>query len=206
MIDSLFHITHLDNVPGILSEGLLCRNRIEEINLPYLDLSDAACQARRSCRYFDGHSIDLHDYVPLFIEPRNAMLYRLQKTLTEAGTADQLAILEVSPDPIRWRASLLADGIASSPSTSLFHARDPEAWDALDWDAIDCRSWMDQPDPQAAKRHKMAEVMVDDLLARHHIRKVWLRTPSAATSLRAKLGEDKLPEMVVDQDRSLFFS
>jgi hypothetical protein len=205
MIDNLFHITHLDNVPGILRRGLLCRNRIEDLQLSYMDISDADCQARRSCRDLDGRSVDLHDYVPLFIEPRNAMLYRLQKSLGEVGAADELVILEVSADAAEWGASLLADGIASSPSTQIFYARDAAGWEALDWDAIRCRSWMDQPDPQAAKRRKMAEVMVNSQLQLRHIQKVWVKTPSALEGLRARMELGAMPGAAVDEGRRLFF-
>lgn len=205
MIDRLFHITHLDNVAGILSRGLLCRNRIEDLHVPYMDLSDADCQARRTCRDLDGRNVDLHDYVPLFIEPRNAMLYRLQRALGESGAADELAILEVSADAAQWGASLLADGIASSPVTQIFRARDAAGWEALDWDALRCRSWLDQPDPQAAKRRRMAEVMVNSHLQRRHIQKVWLKSPSALEGLRSRLTVGSVPEAAVDQERRLFF-
>lgn len=206
MIDSLFHITHLDNVAGILRKGLLCRNRIETLHLPYLDLSDASCQARRSSRDLGGHTVDLHNYVPLFIEPRNAMLYRLEKTLAECGGEDDLVILEFSSNPAQWRASLLSDGIASSPATHLFHATDPGGWEALDWDAIRSRSWMDQPNPQVAKRHKMAEVLVHGTLAGRHIKQIWVKSPAALQALRAKVGGENLPTATVADDGSLFFS
>ncbi|MGB5134454.1 MAG: DUF4433 domain-containing protein [Prochlorococcaceae cyanobacterium] len=206
MIASLFHITHLDNVTGILRNGLLCRNRIETLHLPYLDLSDAACQARRSCRVLDGHTVDLHDYVPLFIEPRNAMLYRLEKTLASCGDEDDLVILEFSGNPAQWHASLLSDGIASSPATHLFHATDPGGWEALDWDAIRCRTWKNQPDPQLAKRHKMAEVLVHGTLAGRHIKRIWVKSTAALQALRAKVGGEHLPAAAVANDGSLFFS
>ncbi|MEB3183398.1 MAG: DUF4433 domain-containing protein [Cyanobacteriota bacterium] len=205
MIKHLFHITHLDNLPGILGRGLLCRNRMEDLQLTYIDLSDADCQTRRSWKALDGRGVDLHNYVPLFIKPRNAMLYRLQKSLGESGAADALAILEVNADVAQWGASLLADGIASSPVTQLFHARDAAGWQALDWKAIRCRCWLDQPDPQAAKRRMMAEVMVNGQLQRRHIQKVWLKSSSALEELRARLGVDAVPVAAVDQERRLFF-
>ncbi|MCP9826230.1 DUF4433 domain-containing protein [Synechococcus sp. EJ6-Ellesmere] len=202
MIASLFHITHLDNVACILHKGLLCRNRIETLHLPYLDLSDASCQARRSSRDLGGHTVDLHNYVPLFIEPRNAMLYRLEKTLAESGDGDDLVILEVNGTPAQWHASLLSDGIASSPATHLFHATDPGGWEALDWDAIRCRTWKNQ----LAKRHKMAEVLVHGTLNGRHIRKIWVKSPAALQALRAKVGGKNLPTATVADDGSLFFS
>lgn len=60
----------------------------------------------------EGHVIDLHDQVALFIEPRNTMPYRSMKTLREDGDTDQLAILEASADAAEWGANLLAGGVA----------------------------------------------------------------------------------------------
>ena len=116
MIASLFHITHLDNVDGILRKGLLCRNRIETLHLPYLDLSDASCQSRRSNRDLGGHSVDLHNYVPLFIEPRNAMLYRLEKSLAETGAADDRVILAVSGSAAQCRGGATLEQLTACES------------------------------------------------------------------------------------------
>lgn len=203
MIPHLFHITHLDNLPGITQRGLLCRRRIESQGLPYVDLSDPACQARRTHRHLDAGEVDLHRYVPLFINPRNPMLFRLIRTLQESGHDGELAILEISPDPARWQASLLADGIASSMDTHLFHATDPGASDALDWDAIHCSSWNDAP--RSVRRRTMAEVLVHGSLAPRHIRKVWLQKPSALRALAQKLASSDLAHCCVDDEKELFF-
>jgi len=133
------------------------------------------------------------------------MLYRLQKSAQEQGMGGDLVILEINADAARWGASLLADGIASSPATHLFRARDKAGWEALDWNAIRCRSWFNQPDPQAAKRHKMAEVMVNKHLDCRHIEKMWLHSPSALDALSSNLEAESYPDAMVDEDRRLFF-
>jgi hypothetical protein len=39
MIPKLFHLTHINNVPGIAQRGLLCRKRIHSSAIPYADIS-----------------------------------------------------------------------------------------------------------------------------------------------------------------------
>lgn len=203
MIPNLFHITHINNLTGIAKRGLLSRHRIKACAMPYVDLSDPSCQARRTDRIVDGTHVDLHNYVPLFLNARNPMLWRLWRTQQELGQDDRLAILEISDEPACWTASLLADGIASSNHTHLFPANDPRSQDALDWDAIYRTCWWDMP--KDLKRKTMAEVLVHGSLSGRHIRKVWLQKPSALRELASRLPQQALICCQVDQDGELFF-
>ncbi|MCP9887854.1 DUF4433 domain-containing protein [Cyanobium sp. ATX 6A2] len=204
MIRKLFHLTHLHNVPGIARRGLLCRTRIHSEALPYVDLSEPTCQARRTHRQVGEQSVDLHRYVPLFLNPRNPMLFRLLRSLRESGHAGELAILEVSGEPAQWHASLVADGIASSADTQLFHADDPAADQALDWWSIRCSSWGDAP--RDVRRKTMAEVLVNGTLAPRHIRKVWVQQPSALKTLVGRLTPADLAHCQVDERNDLFYA
>jgi hypothetical protein len=203
MITSLFHITHINNLPGILSRGLLCRQQMQDHGMPYQDLSDPGCQSRRTCRKVGAAVVNLHDYVPLFINPHNPMLYRLEKTQQELGRDGSLAILELSADPTHCPASLVSDGIASSSATHLFYATDPAAWEALDWTALRCRSWVDAP--QGTGRRLMAEVLVPGLVERLHIRKVWLQNQAKLPPAAERLAQAGTPACQVDRQRQLFF-
>lgn len=203
-IRKLFHLTHLSNVPGIAQRGLLCRKRIHSEGLPYVDLSEPSCQARRSHRQIGEQSLDLHRYVPLFLNPRNPMLFRLLRSLQESGHDGELAILEISGAPADWHSSLLADGIASSADTQLFHATDPDAEQALDWWAIRCSSWGDAP--KDVRRKTMAEVLVNGTLAPRHIHKVWVQKPSALHTLAQRLSSADLAHCQVDDHQDLFYA
>ena len=203
MLPRLFHITHLDNVPGIMQRGLLCRHRIEASAIPYIDLSDPNCQRRRTRRKLADTEVDLHHYVPLFVNPRNTMLFRLCRSLQEQGQASRLVILELSGEPADWRSSLLADGIASSSWTRLFQASDPSGRKALNWQAVQDSRW--PPRTSEDRRRRMAEVLVSRSLHRRHIRKVWLQHPSALQVLQAKMPEAVRPCCQLDTAGELFF-
>ena len=204
MVTRLFHITHLNNLPGIEQRGLLSRSRIKACAMPYTDLSDPACQARRTDWIVAGQPVDLHHYVPLFFNPQNPMLWRLWRSLAERGIDDRLAILEVAPDPAGWGTSLVADGIASSHQTRLFRANDASIQSALDWRAIRCSDWRHEPDE--LRRKTMAEVLVHRSLHGRHIRKVWLQKPSALRELAGKLPKRALACCQVDHLGEVFFT
>jgi hypothetical protein len=203
MIESLFHITHVDNLVSIHDCGLLSRHAIETEELPYHDLSDPGCQARRSDRCVGTDHVDLHNFVPLFINPRNPMLYRLQKNAEQGGETSALAILEFGPQPAHWRASLISDGIASSGASQLFHATDPQAQEALDWEAIGRRSWVDGPADTGRK--KMAEVLVSEVLLPYNIKRIWLQNAVGIQRLEALLPAKAMQLCEIDRGRRLFF-
>lgn len=203
MTASLYHLTHIQNLPGIESRGLLCRQRIREQKVPYLDLSEPSCQARRTHRYLEGSPLNLQGYVPLFLNPRNPMLYRLLRSLEERGQAGQLAILEISFDPASWTTSLIADGIASSGVTQLFHAKDPRVVEALDWNVIQEGSWSQLP--RKERRKTMAEVLVRGGLKQRHIKKVWVQQPSTLQTLAGQLSSTALSCCQVDSQNTLFY-
>jgi hypothetical protein len=203
-IRKLFHLTHLDNVPGIAQRGLLCRKRIHREGIPYVDLSDPSCQSRRTDRLLNERHLDLHHFVPLFLNPRNPMLFRLIRSLQECGQEGELAILEISGQPAQWQSSLLADGIASSADTRLFCCADPVLEDALDWSAIRNPDWPDAP--RQGKRKTMAEVLVNGALAPRHIHKVWVQKPSALHTLAQCLSPADLAHCRVDAHQELFYA
>lgn len=204
MLTKLFHITHLNNVPGIAKHGLLCRKRIHNEAIPYVDISEPSCQARRTQRQVGSQKVDLHEYVPLFLNPRNPMLFRVLRSLRESGYNDELAILEITGEPAQWHASLVADGIASSTDTQIFHVQDPDSDQAIDWSAIRCSSWADAP--RNVRRKTMAEILVSGKLAPRHIRKVWVQKPSALQALAARLSPAALSCCQVDYRCDLFYA
>lgn len=203
MVPRLFHITHLDNVPGILERGLLSRHWIKARGIPYIDLSDPACQRRRTQRMVADTTVDLHSYVPLFVNPRNAMLFRLWRSLSQRGEDGRLVILELSGEAADWKASLLADGIASSSLTRLFRSFDPQGRQALDWCSLQQSRW--PAETSEDRRRRMAEVLVSGSLSRRHIRKVWLQHPSGLQALQARMNGISQDDFQVDAQGELFF-
>ncbi|KAF2961042.1 DUF4433 domain-containing protein [Fervidobacterium sp. 2310opik-2] len=88
-IKYLYYITPIENLDSILRYGrIFSRNELQKRNYKFVDFSDQDVQSRRAKKVVDGHS--LHDYVNLYINPRNAMLYRYLKEKRK------IAVLQIS--------------------------------------------------------------------------------------------------------------
>ncbi len=76
-IDGLYQITHVDHIQTIFRYGLLSHNNAHELGLVQHDISNPDVQNWRAKRSIGGRP--LHDYVPLYFNPRNAMLFDVLK-------------------------------------------------------------------------------------------------------------------------------
>ena len=81
---SLFHMTHIQNLGSIIDSGLKCHNAATE----YKDISNVKVNDRRDKEV--NQFGNLHDFVPLYFNPRNAMLYQTCKKFN-----DEIIILEI---------------------------------------------------------------------------------------------------------------
>lgn len=81
----LFHMTHINNLNKILDQGLFAHSKITN----YVDISNYDVNLRRG-RKEKHHNFKLHDYVPLYFNARNAMLYQKQKEYP-----NKIVILEI---------------------------------------------------------------------------------------------------------------
>ena len=73
--ENIYYICHIENLASILKKGIYCRAQVNEEKLPHHDIHDQDVLDRRNKNIITGKN--LHDYVNLYFQPRNAMLYRL---------------------------------------------------------------------------------------------------------------------------------
>lgn len=145
----LFHLTHEENIPGILEEGvLLSHNQAHERRRPK-DVSDPAVQERRAAKVDPIHGRPLHDYVNLYFRARGPMLFARREVQRS------LVVLYVDRRLLRQRGVIFTDGNAASDSTRFFS--DPKDLEELDWDCLDAEHWTEFPD---GRRKRAAEVLV----------------------------------------------
>ena len=149
-IGTIDHMTHIDNLGSIFENGLLAHNN------PYkeIDISNKKVNDRRNTEE-PIYNRNLHDYVPLYFNPRNAMLY---KTQMEFG--DEIIILGFKSDTILLENSLFTNGNAASNHTLYsndIRELEHEDWN---WDRIWSSSWHGQPDEKNIMWSMMAEVLI----------------------------------------------
>jgi len=143
----------MGNLPSILSLGILSHIRAERI--PHDSIAMQEIQDRRAeKRLPNGRA--LHDYVNLYFNARNPMMYKRKE-----GHAS-LCVLRIRPDILELPGVMMADGNAAAgltrfdpPDTGLIK---------LDEDFI-FTDWWDDPDEHIKherRRRICAEILVPD--------------------------------------------
>lgn len=152
-----YHMTHKDNLPGIMRHGILSHTAVRERNdVVAVDISDLAVQRHRALPETEYYR-PIHDYVPLYINPRNPMLYR------RLDRQHQIVILKISPNVLRDSQHVFCDGNAACLNTRF--SVDPEIVSSA-LDALNADYWNNFPD---GKRRRCAEVLIYPRVSPEHI-------------------------------------
>jgi len=167
-VTCLMYMTHIDNIPSILKEGLLSYNTVSTRSVSHTSIADPKIQRRRgrsSC-IVDGNikQLDIHDFVPMFIAKHTPMQYVIT---TSAPTKGRYAIVRnedlifflIEPTKVlQAPGMLIANGNAAANSTRFFST--PSGLSEIDWDTIASPNEYPQCYDWEWKRCKSAEVLV----------------------------------------------
>ena len=192
-IDGLYQITHVDHIQTIFRYGLLSHNNAHELGLVQHDISNPDVQNVRAQRCIGGRP--LHDYVPLYFNPRNAMLF----DVFQKHTLEDIVILQLSRKLMLQKGVWFTDGNATNTPTLSYDSL--EDLDKLDWDCIRAEYWTDYED---GKRKCMAEILVPDQISANYIkRKSYLFVQNQKTQNRI---EAVLPDARVAINEDMYFT
>lgn len=160
----LYHITHLDNLPGILQAGCLhCQQQLGDagrhpVSIAYPGIQDRRLVTQVPC----GPGGVLHNYVPFYFAPRSPMLYAIHNNRVEAYDGGQTPIVHlVSSVPQIQTANhrfVFTDGHATMAFTRFFTETDD--LDQIDWPLMQATYWHDTPQDPDRKRRRQAEFLV----------------------------------------------
>ncbi len=113
-LNELYYITHIDNVPSILTRGILSHSRIVSENVPFTPIYNAEIvSSRRNRKTPDRKS--LWDYANLYFQPRNAMLYQVICTRDH----EEIALIAAERDLISRPNVFVSTGNAASPTSEI---------------------------------------------------------------------------------------
>ena len=155
-IEYLYHMTHIDNLESILRNGLFShKNKYQKV-----DISDCDVNSRRSRAEPIYHKL-IHSYVPFYINPKNAMLYKRQEIQNE------IVILKLRRELIYGNGTIFTDGNASSQHTSF--SNNLNELHLLDWDCLNDDNWYTHDD---GRRTRMSEVLVPNYVCVDNIEAV----------------------------------
>lgn len=189
-IDYLYHITHIDNLNSIIENGLMAHNN--EYVKKRIDNENVNENRNRKEPIF-GKSI--HDYVPLYFNPKNPMLYvnkEIQENIVILAVTNRLWIdcLWDENEPI------FTDGNAASNSTKFYCNLDD--LNNLDWDCIKSDKWTNYND---GKRKIMAEVLIADHISSDYIEIIYCFNEKAKEKI------DSLNDYIHSKvDRTMYFN
>lgn len=151
----LHYITPIANLPSIMERGILSLVIAEPLEPE--SVADPDVQDIRDGKHVPNGR-PLHEYVNLYFDARNPMMYRRLKHKS------RIAVLRVDPQILDSGRVVIADGNAASNGTRFYPS--PTGLAALDEDRVYAESWTDQ-DRWAyfeKKRQRCAEVLVPDVV------------------------------------------
>lgn len=164
-IQYLEYMTPIDNLPSIFQHGILSHNRAHRFNLVREDISDPNVQNIRANKLVNGNQGPLHDYVNLYFNSRNPMMFRRK------NVQDNIAILCVDRNYIGRRGVWYSDGNAASGATRFYYSR--RRLYELNWNCIWADYWNDYED---GTRIRCAEVLIPGQVPSQDIQQVVVRT------------------------------
>lgn len=178
-VTELHYITPIiKNLSSILELGILSNRAVARI--PHFSVASEEVQGRRDGKRIPG-GLALHDYVNLYFDARNPMMY-LRK-----GQRENLTVLRVKPDVLDIPGTVIADGNAASNST-LFRPS-PEGLADLDEDRVYAEYWTDSNQwvYYEKKRQRCAEVLVPHAVPPEFVFGCYVCSNGALTVCRAEV-------------------
>ena len=155
-VKELHYITPIENLPSILEKGILSHKLAGKV--PHHSVALDVIQERRKNKIIP-RGMPLHDYVNLYFDARNPMLYRRLDQHAE------ICILRVKPSVMELPGVVIADCNASSDYVRFFPY--PGGLKYVDRDIVYAEYWTHPDDPIAEMEHKSkkcAEVLVPDIV------------------------------------------
>ncbi len=176
-IKELYFITPIENLDSILAYGLLSHNRIAQLKIRHKSIANGVIQERRKNKPVPGGKYKLHDFVNLYFNPRNAMMFKRKDMYAD------MCVLGMDVDLLNSKTTIVTDGNASSDYTIFYSAS--SGVQRLDKNLVFARSWYDD-DYFAMLRKRRAicsEVLVLNNIPANHIRQVYVSCKESAEKI-----------------------
>ena len=169
--NSLDHMTHIDNLKSIFRYGLLAHDN------PYkrIDISNTEVNARRQRRE-NIYGRKIHDYVPFYFNPRNAMMYRNKEK--------DIIILAFSKKLLLQNNVIFTDKNASINDVHFYN--NIENLDAINWDINKSTSWYGRPNE--VKQIMMAETLVYNKVSVEFLNGIYCKNSNTKMMLMREFG------------------
>jgi len=169
----LYYITHINNLSSILKRGILCHKKIEEDKIEFTPIYDVEIVAKRKEKQVaEGKS--LWDFVNLYFQPRNAMLYRV--LYYSNANAEDIIILGLKSKLLEREDIFITTGNAASLETEIIPSIKAKRYLKSIREKTD-KEWWAIAD--GSKREMMAECLVPERVPPEDISEIYVLSQAA---------------------------
>lgn len=190
-VKGLYYITHVNNVPSIVQNGILAHRQVLGQKIPFTPIYDTEIVSNREKKRVEADKT-LWDFANTYFQPRNPMLYRV---LREKDKGD-IVVIAVQPRVLSIFGAFVTNGNAANFDTEIFPSA--EGQKHIDWKII-ASDWWNSVD--GSKRKIMAECLVPNRIPADFIDAVYVATPEVADKVR-KMSVHSIP---VIPEPNMFF-
>ena len=181
-MSEIFHMTHSSNLKNILLYGLQNHyNAHKKVDISNREVNDR----REKVEHIYGRKI--HDYVPFYFNPRNAMLYPSKDNI-------HVVILGIDVKVIKDHLTRV---LVSDRNAAVNNARfskylpDLQNPNFINFNEVFSQRWCNNGIVNNyIKQKMMAEILIDDIVCSRYIRSVYVKNPIYKKAVEDQLGED----------------
>lgn len=184
-IKSLFYITHVDNIPSILQNGILSHGLVETRRIPFTPIYDSGIVSNRKAKFTPDQK-SLWEYANVYFQPRNPMMYRV----IHEKSSRELAVVGVTPAILQQPRVIVTDGNAANSPTQFLKAEDGLKVIESQWKVIQSEWWNEL---DGSKRKIMAECLVPDSIPPGYVHTIFVVDHEAKKRVEALIGSSKVP-------------
>jgi hypothetical protein len=193
-LPELHYICAIDNVKSILARGLLSHKRAAKVE--HHSVAMPEIQERRKGILVPG-ARPLHEYVNLYINGRNKMMYKVRSV----QGLESVCVLRIDTAVLDLPGTIVVDQNASSGYARFAPA--PKGLTLISKDEAFAEYWHHPDDPIESMRHGSvvcAEILVPDRVDPKYVSGIYVKHEEAAATVRAVA-----PSVRVTINRYLFF-
>ena len=193
-IRNLYYITHIDNLPSILENGILSHEKIEKERVQPVRIYNKDIVSRRRGKNTPDQK-SLWRYANLYFQARNPMMYRV---VHEKGPKD-LAVVGVTKEILQTPGVFITDGNAANAPTQFYFPGDGLKMLGQQWKIVQ-NEWWNNLD--GSKRKIMAECLVPNNIDPAFINSVYVADEETQVSVSKKVGPRSIS--VIPEPRMFF--
>jgi hypothetical protein len=201
----IFRITHRDNIPWILDNGMHARNG-EKFDPNYRNIGNLDLIDKRARRVVDVSPFGtLSDYIPFYFTPYSIMMYNINTGHGVRHVPNEEIVIFVSSLPHIAAAGIefiFTNQHAYPPMAEYF--RDLAQLDQIDWPLLRSRDFRNDPDDPGKKERYQAEALVWKCVPLGALRGVCCYTSTVEAHIKAEIERRSLTFNVGVQ-RSWYF-